>query len=72
MLRRYQTTDARYVKGAEDEWWDTNGIGIVPEAVVDEYMRRNRVGVVVLGEGDEEPVDGLGTENLQAKHGPLH
>jgi hypothetical protein len=38
----------------EGEWWDTTGVGIVPEAVVDEYMRLNNVGIVVLEDAGEE------------------
>ena len=33
---------------------DTTGIDIVPETVVVEYMRLNRVGIVVLDEGAAE------------------
>ena len=62
MPRRYETTDGRYVKIAEGEWWDKTGTDIVREAIVDEHMRRNRVGIVVLGDADEETTDDLGTE----------
>ena len=53
MAQRFETTDRRYVKVGEDEWWDTTGIEIVPEGVVEAYMKANRVGIVVL-ESDEQ------------------
>jgi hypothetical protein len=52
--QRLETTDRRYVKVGEDEWWDTTGIDIVPEHVVDAYMAANRVGIVVIEVPDEE------------------
>jgi hypothetical protein len=54
MAQRQETTDGRFVRIAEGEWWDTTGIDIVPETVVVEYMRLNRVGIVVLDEGAAE------------------
>ena len=42
-----QTTDERYLKVGDDAWWDTTGIEIVPEKVVDRCMEENRVGVMV-------------------------
>ena len=48
MKERYETTDGRYQKIGDDEWWDTTGINIVPDAVVDEYMKKNRVGIAVI------------------------
>jgi len=47
MLRKYQTTDGRYFKVGEDEWWDTTGVEIVPESVIDEYMALKQVGIAV-------------------------
>ncbi len=45
-----ETTDGRFVRVREGEWWDTTGIDIVPESVVDDHIRLNeRVGIVVLG-----------------------
>lgn len=44
-----ETTDGRYVKIADDQWWDTAGIDIVPESVVDAHIDANPgVGIVVL------------------------
>jgi hypothetical protein len=54
-LQRHETTDGRYVKVGEDEWWDTTGVEIVPARVVDDYMAANRVGCVVIEVPDEEP-----------------
>jgi hypothetical protein len=45
---RRETTDGRYVCVGESEWWDTTSTEIVPETVVDEHMRLNRVGIVLL------------------------
>jgi hypothetical protein len=43
------TTDGRYVEVAPEEWWDTTGVEIVPETVVEAHLDRNpRVGVVVF------------------------
>lgn len=53
--QRTETTDRRYVKVGEDEWWDTTGVEIVPERVVDAYMTANRVGWVVIELPDEPP-----------------
>jgi hypothetical protein len=55
MAQRLETTDSRYVKVGEDEWWDTTGVDIVPEHVVDAYMAENRVGWVVIELPDEPP-----------------
>jgi phage FluMu protein gp41 len=52
--QRLETTDRRYVKVGEDEWWDTTGIELVPEHVVDAYMAANRVGIAVIEVPDEE------------------
>lgn len=52
---RLKTTDDRYVKVAHDEWWDTTGIDIVPESVVDAYMLENGVGIVVIDNVDPLP-----------------
>jgi hypothetical protein len=54
--RRYETTDGRYSSiGESGEWWDTTGIEIVPQAIVDEYIEKNQaVGIVVLEVADEE------------------
>ncbi len=54
MPKRVQTTDGRYVRVAEGEWWDTTGIDIVPEAIVDAYMEANGVGLAVIGNGHED------------------
>ena len=53
MPKRFETTDGRYVAVAVGEWWDTTGIDIVPEEVVDRYCEANDVGIVVV-EVDEE------------------
>ena len=53
--QRFETTDRRYVKVGEDEWWDTTGIEIVPERMVDAYMEANRVGIAVIDVPDDEP-----------------
>ena len=47
---RSETTDRRYIEVGEDAWWDTTGVEIVPESVVDAYMAANRVGVVRIAE----------------------
>jgi hypothetical protein len=52
--QRLETTDRRYVKVGEDEWWDTTGIEIVPGCVVDDYMAASRVGIAVIEVPDEE------------------
>jgi len=55
MPDRYRTTDDRFVKVAENEWWDTTGIDIVPESVVDAYMLEMGVGIAVIDGGDPLP-----------------
>lgn len=54
MRKKIQTTDKRYLKVRDDEWWDTTGIEIDPEKVVDRYMEKNRVGVMVSEITEEE------------------
>lgn len=54
MPERRETTDGRYVQVDDSEWWDTTGIDIVSEAVVDEYLRRNNVGIVTIETVEEE------------------
>lgn len=47
--RRRETTDGRYVEVGNDEWWDTTGIDLVSEAIVELHMIVNPgVGIVVL------------------------
>lgn len=36
-----RTTDNRYVRIADNAWWDTTGVDIVPAATVDAHMRAN-------------------------------
>lgn len=60
MRKRIQTTDERYLKVGDDAWWDTTGVEIVREEVIDRYMEENRVGVMV-SEINEE--DMLGPSN---------
>jgi hypothetical protein len=53
---RLETTDGRYVRLADDsgDWWDTTGIDIVLEGVVNKYIDANpAVGIVVLERADE-------------------
>jgi hypothetical protein len=50
MAERQETTDGRYVRMADGQWWDTTSTEIVSEATVDEYMRTNRVGIVIVYE----------------------
>jgi hypothetical protein len=43
-----ETTDGRFVEVAPGEWWDTQGMNLVPEWVVDAYLRSTgNVGIVV-------------------------
>lgn len=53
MAKRFETTDGRYVAVAVGEWWDTTGIDIVPEEIVDRYCAEHGVGIVVLDVDDE-------------------
>lgn len=53
MAERFETTDGRYVCVAVGEWWDTEGLDIVPEEIVDLYCLGEGVGVVVV-EVDED------------------
>jgi hypothetical protein len=60
-MSKRETTDGRYVEVAKGEWWDTTGIDILPESVVEAYLEQNPdVGIVVLEgeipEGDGPPV----------------
>jgi len=49
-----ETSDGRYVKVGDDEWWDKAGVDIVPEHAVDAYMADNpKVGIAVI-EGPHE------------------
>jgi hypothetical protein len=49
MPEKRETTDGRFVEVAPLEWWDTHGINIVPEWVVDAYLgTKGGVGIVVL------------------------
>ena len=59
LMTKRETTDGRYVEVARGEFWDTTGIDILPESVVDRYLDQNPdVGIVVL-EGDiPEPDEG--------------
>ena len=48
------TTDERFQKVADGEWWDTTGIDLVPEAEVDRYLAENPgVGVMVMQHKDD-------------------
>lgn len=53
MAQRFETWDGWYVCVAVGEWWDPDGIDIVPEEVVDRYCADNGVGIVVLEVDDE-------------------
>jgi len=53
MAERRETTDGRYVEVAKGEWWDTTGIDIVPEEIVDRYLEVEGAGIVVLEVDDE-------------------
>jgi hypothetical protein len=48
MAERRETSDGRYVQVAVGEWWDTEGIDIYPEEIVDRYCEAEGVGIVVL------------------------
>jgi hypothetical protein len=49
------TTDERFQNFGNEEWWDTTGIDIVSEAVVDYSMASNPgVGVMVVECGDKD------------------
>jgi hypothetical protein len=49
MVEKRETTDGRFVEVAPREWWDTQGIDIVPERVVDAYLEtKSDVGIVVF------------------------
>jgi hypothetical protein len=52
--QRVETTDGRYVKVADDEWWDVTGVDLVPDSVVEAYMQANRVGWIVTELPDED------------------
>jgi hypothetical protein len=52
--QRLETTDGRYVKISEDEWWDTTGVEIVLEHVVDAYVMANPLGIVIIEKPDDE------------------
>jgi hypothetical protein len=49
--RTMETTDGVYVRLVGQDgrwWWDTRGIRIVPERIVDAYLKRHpRVGVMI-------------------------
>jgi hypothetical protein len=48
MMQKRETTDGRFVEVDPGQWWDTQGINIVPEWVVDAYLNsKGNVGVVV-------------------------
>ena len=53
--KRVETTDRRYVKVGEDEWWDTSSVEIVRERAVLGYMEANGVGIVIIELPEEEP-----------------
>lgn len=53
MAQRFETTDGRHVCIAKGEWWDTTGIDIYPEEVVDRYCEANGVGILVYEVDDE-------------------
>lgn len=43
------TTDERYSANGDGTWWDTTGIDIVPQEVVDQHLESNpRVGLMVV------------------------
>ncbi len=71
MPQRYRTTDGRFVKVGEDEWWDTTGTDIVPDVVVDDHMRCNSVGTMVVELVEGEVTDDLDPRNLPGRP-PLH
>ncbi len=49
------TTDERFQKVADGEWWDTAGIDLVPEAEVDRQLAENPgVGVMATRHKDED------------------
>ena len=49
------TTDERFQKVANGEWWDTVGIDLVPEVAVDRHLAENPgVGVMVVRHEDED------------------
>ncbi len=48
------TTDERFQKVADEEWWDTTGIDLVPEAEVDRHLAENPgVGIMAMRHEDE-------------------
>lgn len=53
MATRFETSDGRYVQVAIGEWWDTTGVDIVPEEIVDRYCEEHGVGIVVPEVDDE-------------------
>jgi len=57
MAQRLETTDGRYRKLADGDWWDTTDIDIVPESVVDGYMLSHRVGIAVIETEEHDPLD---------------
>lgn len=55
-MTKRETTDGRWVEVARGEFWDTQGIEIHPESVVDEYLEANPdVGIVMLDVDIPEP-----------------
>ena len=50
-----KTTDDRFNFVVDNEWWDTTGIDIVPQSVVDAYLDQNpRVGICVIAWRDDD------------------
>jgi hypothetical protein len=53
MTQKRETTDGRFVEVTPGQWWDTQGINIVPEWVVDAYLNsKGNVGVVVKSDDE--------------------
>lgn len=49
------TTDERFQKVADGEWWDTAGVDLVPEEEVDRHLAENLgVGVMAMQHEDED------------------
>lgn len=46
------TTDERFQKVGDGEWWDITGIDIVPQEEVDQHLS---VSVMVMQHQDEDP-----------------
>jgi hypothetical protein len=66
MMQKRETTDGRFVEVAPSQWWDTQGINIVPEWVVDAYLNsKGNVGIVV--QSDDAIPNGTWSPTLRTR-----